>query len=173
VVLSAFRADFPAAVLIVQHIAAEFTPGLVHQLGQRCALPVRCARDGDHPAPGTVLVAASDDHLEVSPERYLRYTPFPKGYPFRPSIDVLFSSCASRWPQPGVGVLLTGMQTDGAEGLLRLKFAGWHTIAQDEGTCVVYGMPKAAAELGAASEVVPLPQIGPAVAAHVRALQNR
>ncbi|VTT98489.1 chemotaxis protein : Chemotaxis response regulator protein-glutamate methylesterase OS=Crinalium epipsammum PCC 9333 GN=cheB PE=3 SV=1: Response_reg: CheB_methylest [Gemmataceae bacterium] len=173
VVLSAFRPGFPAPVVVAQHIGAEFTPGLVQQLALRSALPVRIARDGERPTPGTVLVAASDDHLELACDGTLRYTPVPVNYPYRPSVDVLFSSASVSWPRPGVAVLLTGMGTDGAAGLGQLNAAGWYTIAQNEGTCVVYGMPRAAAELGAASEVVPLPQIGLAVAAHVHAMQKR
>ena len=88
-------------------------------------------------------------------------------YPYRPSVDVLFMSAATVWPRPGIAVLLTGMGSDGAEGMSRLRALGWHTIAQDESTCVVYGMPKAAAEKRAAVEMLPLPRIGPAVAARV------
>jgi two-component system response regulator WspF len=172
-VLAAFPANFPAAVLIAQHIAAEFTPGLVQQLGARCAIPVRIAKEGDRPTAGVVLVAASDDHLAITEELTLRYTPEPRKYPFRPSVDVLFSSAAARWPQAGVAVLLTGMATDGAEGLLRLRSVFWHTIAQDEATCVVYGMPKAAAEKRAAVEVLPLSQIGSAIVAKVLMSQRR
>ncbi|MBA4186482.1 MAG: chemotaxis response regulator protein-glutamate methylesterase [Planctomycetaceae bacterium] len=173
VVLSALRSGFPAPILIAQHIAAEFTPGLVQQLALKCALPVRIAREGERPVPGTVLVAASNDHLELTRDCTLRYTPNPQSYPFRPSIDVLFLSCALHWPRPGIGVLLTGMQTDGAEGLLRLRMAGWHTIAQDEATCVVYGMPKAAAEKRAAIEVLPLNLIGPTISANILSAQPR
>lgn len=173
VVLSAFRTGFPAPVVIAQHIGAKFTPGLVKQLATRTPLPVRIARDGERPAPGTVLVAASDDHLELACDGTLRYTPIPADNPYRPSVDVLFSTAAVSWPRPGVGVLLTGMGADGAAGLAQLSGAGWHTIAQDEGTCVVYGMPKVAAERGAAREVIPLNQIGLSVAAHVHTLHGR
>jgi two-component system response regulator WspF len=162
-VLAAFPADFPAAVLVAQHIAAAFAPALVSLLAGRCKLPVRAAADGDRPAAGQVLVAATDDHLEVTPGLAVRYTKAPAAYPYRPSVDVLFGSAAV-WPRPGVGVLLTGMGPDGAAGLLRLRTLGWHTVAQDEGSCVVYGMPKVAAERGAAAEVLPLGRIGPAVA---------
>jgi two-component system response regulator WspF len=169
VVLTALPADFPAAVLIVQHIDADFAPGLAARLALGCRLPVRVARDGDAPAAGVVLLAATDDHLALGPDRKLHYTADPRAYPYRPSANVLFASLAAHAPRPGVGVLLTGMGTDGAEGLLRLREAGWHTVAQDEGTCVVYGMPKAAADLRAAAEVLPLAQIGPTVVAKVRA----
>lgn len=165
-VLAALPARFPAAVLVAQHIGAEFVPGLVQQLATRTPLPVRIAREGDLPTPGTVLIAASNDHLELTPPHALRYTPHPRTCPYRPSVDVLFTS-ALQWSRPGIGVLLTGMGTDGAEGLLRLRSSGWHTIAQDEATCVVYGMPKAAVEKHAATEVLPLAHIGPTIVAKI------
>ena len=169
-VLGSFPADLPAAVLVVQHIDAAYASGLADRLAAGCRLPVRAARDGDRLTPGVVLLAATDDHLELGPDGRLRYTPEPRSVPFRPSADVLFASLVARGPRTGVGVVLTGMLHDGAAGLLGLRRAGWHTVAQDERTCVVYGMPKAAAELGAAAEVLPLDRIGPAVAARVRAL---
>jgi two-component system response regulator WspF len=166
-VLAVLPSNFPAAVLIAQHIAPEFATGLATWLAARCRLPVRIARAGDIPAAGTVLLAASNDHLEVTPDLTLRYTATPAAYPYRPSVDVLFASAGAAWPRPGVAVLLTGMGSDGAEGLLRLRSQSWHTIAQDEATCVVYGMPKAARERCAATEVLPLSQIGPAVVAKI------
>jgi two-component system response regulator WspF len=169
VVLAALPADFPAAVVVAQHIAAEYAPGLAERLALTCRLSVRTARDGDAPAAGVVLVAATNDHLELGPDRRLRYTPLPRTAPYRPSADVLFMSLAA-CIRPGVGVLLTGMGTDGADGLLRLRKAGWHTVAQDEATCVVYGMPRAAVALRAVVEVLPLPLIGPAVATRARSL---
>ena len=165
-VLSALPADFPAAVVIAQHIEAAFAPGLATQLAARCKLPVRVAQDGEPPTGGVVLLAGSNDHLELGADRLLRYTPNPRNYPYRPSVDVLFASVAAHSSRLGVGVLLTGMGTDGADGLLKLRAAGWHTIAQDESTSVVYGMPKAAVEKRAAVEVLPLPLIGPSVARH-------
>ncbi|HEV3440798.1 MAG TPA: chemotaxis-specific protein-glutamate methyltransferase CheB, partial [Gemmata sp.] len=166
-VLAAFPQRFPAAILIAQHIAAEFAPTLATWLGERCTLPVRTARAGDSPTAGTVLLAESNDHLEIGSDHKVRYTASPRQYPYRPSIDVLFESAAAIWPRLGVGVLLTGMGSDGADGLLRLRGLGWHTIAQDESTCVVYGMPKAAAEKQAATEILPLSQIGPTIAAKI------
>jgi two-component system response regulator WspF len=165
--LSAMPTRFPAAILVVQHIAAQFVPGLVHQLVTRTPLTVRMAQAGDRPTSGTVLVAASDEHLEVAPNQTLRYTPHPRTSPYSPSIDVLFASTAACWGRVGVGVLLTGMLTDGAEGLLQLRMNGWHTIAQDEATSVVYGMPKAAADRKAAMEVLPLSAIGHAIVARI------
>jgi two-component system, chemotaxis family, response regulator WspF len=173
IVLSALPASLPAAVLVVQHIGAEFVPGLVQQLATRTPLPIRMAKSGERPTLGTVLVAATDDHLEVTPEHTLRYTPYPRNNPFRPSADVLFASAGAFWPTPGVGVLLTGMGTDGADGLHRLRTLGWHTIAQDEATCVVYGMPKAAVEKKAATEILPLSEIAPTIVANIFASRKK
>lgn len=166
-VLGAMPRDFPACVLIAQHIASEFASGLADRLSARCRLPVRVARDGDAPAAGVAFLAATNDHMEFGPRFRLRYTAVPQDAPFRPSVDVLFASLAAYCPRVGVAVLLTGMREDGADGLLRLRSCGWHTIAQDERSSVVYGMPKAAAERGAATEVLPLDQIGPTVAARI------
>jgi two-component system response regulator WspF len=165
VVLGALPASLPAAVVVAQHIEAGFAPGLAACLATRSRLPVRVAQDGESPAAGVVLLAATNDHLELGADRRLRYTLTPRSNPYRPSANVLFGSLAAHGPRTGVGVLLTGMGPDGADGLLRLRSFGWHTIAQDERSSVVYGMPKAAAEKGAAVEVLPLDRIGPAVAA--------
>lgn len=173
-VLSVLPADFPAAVLISQHIGVDFAPGLVQQLTTWCRLPVRAAKTGESPAVGTVYVAVSNDHLELGPDRLLRYTPIPRHSPYRPSVDVLFTSAAAHSARLGVGALLTGMGRDGAEGLLRLRAAGWHTIAQDEATSVVKdGMPKAAVARGAAVEVLPLQHIGDSIVAKILALKRR
>lgn len=162
-VLGDLPRDLPAAMLVAQHIAGEFAGGLASWLGARCRFPVRMAVAGDVPHIGEVLIAASDDHLVLRPDGTLAYTPEPRENPYRPAADVLFNSLVTGWHHRGVGVVLTGMGHDGAEGLLRLRNAGWHTIAQNESTCVVYGMPKAAAERRAAVEVLPLDAIGPAV----------
>jgi len=168
VVLGALPPAFPAAVLIAQHIAARYAPGLADRLAGRCRLPVRTARDGDAVVAGVVLLAATDDHLELGPDRRLRYTPVPRDAPYRPAADVLFGSLVAHHPRAGIGVVLTGMGTDGAGGLLRLRAAGWHTIAQDEATCVVYGMPRAAVEVRAAVEILPLALVGPTLVARMR-----
>ena len=125
------------------------------------------ARNGEAPVAGTVLIAGTDDHMELGPDCRLRYTPLPRTAPYRPSADVLFGSQALHAPRLGVAVVLTGMGTDGAEGLLRLRSDGWHTIVQNEATCVVFGMPRAAIEKRAAAEVLPLQQIGPTVVARL------
>jgi two-component system response regulator WspF len=164
-VLRALPATFPGVVLIAQHIASEFAPSLASWLQRACPLPVRLAGAGV-PSLGQVLLAASNDHLVLRPDRRLAYTAEPAENPYRPSVDILFESVAAHWPRPGVAVLLTGMGRDGAAGLLRLRQAGWFTIAQDEASCVVFGMPRAAVESGAACQVLPLDAIGPSLIAH-------
>lgn len=166
-ILSQWPARFPAAVVVAQHIGADFSESLVRWLAEASKLEVRAARSGDRPAPGVVLVAATDDHLVLAPDRTLDYTREPAGNPFRPSVDVLFESLAAHWGGPGVAALLTGIGRDGAQGLLALRRAGWYTVAQDEGTSVVYGMPRAAAELGAAEKVLAVDQIAADIAAHL------
>ncbi len=160
-ILGALPADFPAPVLVAQHIDAEHASALISWLQARSRLEVRAARRGEPPQPGVVLLACSCDHLRVTAEGTLDYTREPADYPYRPSVDVLFESLARHWPAAGAAALLTGIGRDGARGLLALRRAGWRTIAQDQATSVVYGMPRAAAELGAAIDVLPLPEIGP------------
>jgi two-component system response regulator WspF len=167
-ILKALPAGFPAGVVVIQHIAADFAPSLAGWLQGHSLLPVRVARDGDALQPGAVLLAGTNDHLVVRPDRRLAYTPEPVDYPYRPSVDVFFHSLGSAWPRPGVAVLLTGMGSDGAQGLLQLRRLGWHTITQDQAGCVVYGMPKAAADLRAACQVLPLAMIPEAVRDQVR-----
>jgi two-component system response regulator WspF len=162
-ILEAFPPDFPAAVILIQHIGIEFAPSLVHWLGERTRLPVRLARSGDTPTAGIILVAGSNDHLQLGCDRRLVYTPDPVDYPYRPSVDVFFSSLAAWWPNRGVAALLTGMGADGARGLLQLRQAGWLTLAQDRATSIVYGMPQAAVQLGAASQILPLAQLAPTI----------
>lgn len=153
-ILSQLPVNFGAAIAIVQHVDAQFSGGLIDWLNQQTALPVRSAVAGDRLQKGTVLVASTNDHLYLTPELTLGYTSDPIDYPYRPSVDVFFKSLAQHWSRKGTAILLTGMGRDGAEGLSSLRQRGWHTIAQSKESCVVYGMPKAAAELNAASEVL-------------------
>lgn len=155
-VLSGLPKTFPGAIVVVQHIDAAFTPGLISWLSGQCELTVIAALGGVQPMPGHVYVAGGDLHLVVDPSGRLRQTDKPAGGIYLPSIDVFFSSMAANWPKSGMGMLLTGMGRDGARGLLELRQAGFETITQDRFSSSVYGMPKAAAELGAASQVLPL-----------------
>lgn len=151
--------NFNAAIVIIQHINAEFAPGLVEWLGNQTPLPVRLAHEDCCPEKGVVLLAGTNDHMLLTPRLSLSYTSEPKDYPYRPSVNTFFTSVAKYWPRKGVGLLLTGMGKDGAQGLLSLRKAGWHTISQDKESSVVYGMPKAAAELGASVKVLSLKEI--------------
>ena len=162
-VLSRLPKDLRAAIIVVQHVGGEFSEGLADWLNVQTDLNVRLASDGRRPALSTVFLAASNDHLIFTPDLSLTYTNEPTRTPFRPSVDVFFKSVVNCWPLEGVAVLLTGMGRDGAEGLAALRQAGWYTIAQDEATSVVYGMPKAAKELGAAVDILPIDEVAPAI----------
>jgi two-component system response regulator WspF len=154
-VLAPLPRQMANAVVVVQHIDAQFAPGLVSWLDGQIALTVRGAEVGMIPLAGTVSVAISNDHLVIQADGRFAYQSEPLEEPYRPSVDVFFRSLVKHWRDPGVAVLLTGMGRDGGKGMLELRRAGWHTIAQDEASCAVYGMPKAAVELGGASEVLP------------------
>jgi two-component system response regulator WspF len=169
-VLAALAPAPPGPVVVVQHIAADFAAGFATWLHDRTGLPTQLVQDGVTPAAGQVYIVGSNDHVVLRPDRRFAHTPEPRAYPYRPSVNVFFESLGLAWPRPGVAVLLTGMGSDGARGLASLKDLGWHTIAQDEATSVVYGMPRAAAERHAAAQILPLPQIGPAVLARLNAL---
>lgn len=162
-ILSRLPADLAAAVIIIQHLDIQFAANLAAWLGRQSLLPVRLAEDGDKPEAGKVLVAATNDHLVLSADQTLRYTPHPRDYPYRPSVDVFFQSAAQFGARRSVAALLTGMGRDGAQGLLRLREAGWHTLAQDEASSAVYGMPKVAAQLSAAAQILPPEKIADAI----------
>ncbi|MFC4277639.1 chemotaxis response regulator protein-glutamate methylesterase [Achromobacter aloeverae] len=154
--LGGLPADFPAAIVLVQHVDASFATGMASWLDEQVALPVRLAVHGERPQPGTVLLAGTDDHLVLHADGTLRYTREPAEGLYRPSIDVFFDSMARHARAPAIGILLTGMGRDGARGLRTMRQRGMLTIAQDRATSAVYGMPKAAAELDAAVEILPL-----------------
>jgi two-component system, chemotaxis family, response regulator WspF len=153
-ILSRLPADFDAAITIVQHLDEHFSAGFVDWLNQQTALPIRRAVAGDRPTKGVVLVAGTNDHLYMKPDSTLAYSAEPTDYVYRPSVDVFFHSLAQHWQRQATAILLTGMGRDGAEGLKALKQKNWLTIAQNAESCVVYGMPKAAIELNAATQVL-------------------
>jgi chemotaxis response regulator CheB len=158
-VLNHLPKELPAGIVVVQHLGEDFTEGVAKWLGESTDLEVRVAREGDRPMAGIVLVAGGNEHLVFKTAGRLGYTPDPRDKVYRPSIDVFFQSVCHLWRAPVVGVLLTGMGKDGAQGLKALRGAGHHTIAQDEATCAVYGMPKAAAAISAAVDILPLERI--------------
>jgi two-component system response regulator WspF len=161
--LLALPRDCHLAIVVVQHVDVAFSQGLATWLGDRSGRTVRVAEHGEPPQADTVLLAGTNDHLVMSNQRTLEYREEPREIFFRPSVDVFFESVADHWPQAGIALLLTGMGRDGGKGMLRLRAAGWHTIAQDEATSVVWGMPKAAVELGAACQVLPIEQMPRAI----------
>ena len=165
-ILSYFPVDFRAAVLVVQHVDEQFTPGLASWLQHNSKIPVRIARHGERISPGGVWLAGTRENLTCQNGTVL-YTPAPEEAVHSPSIDVLFLSLAQQHLATCAGVLLTGMGRDGAAGLLAMRKSGALTIAQNAATSVVYGMPKAAADLDAAAEILPLSAIGPRICEHV------
>lgn len=171
-ILSRLPQGVPAALAIVQHVDAHFAPGLAAWLSRETGHDVRIARAGDRPAQGMVAMASTNDHLVLTRDTGFAYTAHPADYAYRPSVDVFFHSLIHAWTGPIVAVLLTGMGSDGAQGLLTLRRAGWHTIAQDQATSVVYGMPKAAAALRAAVDILPLDHIAPAIVSAVRSAES-
>jgi two-component system chemotaxis response regulator CheB len=155
-------------ILIAQHMLPGFTPTFARRLNDICALVVKEAEDGEEPQPGTVYIAPGGRHLLVArrgARPVLRVTDDPPVNRHRPSVDALFRSVAQHFGAASTALLLTGMGADGAEAMLELRAAGAHTIAQDEASCVVFGMPRQAILIGAAAEVLP---IG-AMAARLRA----
>ena len=166
-ILSRITTPRKATIVIVQHVDAAFAPGLSEWLSQHAGRKVELIRDGMELTEGSVLLSGTDDHLVLEANHRLHYSLEPRGVTYRPSVDVFFKSVAAHWPQTGIAVLLTGMGRDGAEGLLQLRHLGWTTIAQDEATSVVWGMPRAAVELGAADQILPLPLIGRAITGYL------
>jgi two-component system response regulator WspF len=164
-VLQDLPAPFPVPIAVVQHIDPRFVDGLCQWLGETTGHQVIPSTPGPCRA-GEVVVASGEHHLVVDVAGY-HHDPNPSEVIHRPSVDRLFESAVERGVTPGVAVLLTGMGRDGAVGLGRLRAAGWGTIAQDEATSVVWGMPGAAVRSGAAEDVLPLESIGSRVAARL------
>lgn len=162
-VLGAFPKQWGAAVVLIQHVDVAFASGLARWLKEKTGRSVEIVREGARPEPGTIVLAATNDHLLLDSSGRFAYTAEPMKQNFRPSVDVFFKSAAAHWPAGGAAVVLTGMGRDGAAGLLLLRRAGWLTIAQDQATSVVWGMPRAAVEVGGAALVLPISRIGAAV----------
>lgn len=159
--LRSLPADFPAAIVLVQHVDQVFASGMAEWLSSASGLTVRLAQQGERPQSGTVLLAGTNHHIRLLKNGTLAYTAEPVNEIYRPSIDVFFESVARHWNGDAVGVLLTGMGRDGAQGLKLMREQGFLTIAQDQHSSAVYGMPKAAAAIDAAVEIRPLDKIAP------------
>jgi len=135
--------------VIIQHMDNEFSHGMAQWLNEQASINIEIAKDNQVPKMGHVYMAGTNDHLIINKTGRFEYTAEPVDYPYRPSVDVFFESALSHWPNKLIGVLLTGMGRDGANGLLSFYNRGMITIAQDQKSCAVYGMPKAASELKA------------------------
>jgi len=162
--LTMLPADAPG-VVIVQHMPERFTRSFAERCDELCTVRVREAQDGDRMLVGHALIAPGNHHLTLcrnGAQYFVRVHSGPPVNRHRPSVDVLFDSVAACAGRNAVGILMTGMGADGARGLLAMRAAGARTIAQDEATCVVFGMPREAIALGAAEAVLPLPRIAPA-----------
>lgn len=155
-VLGRLPENFKSAIVVVQHVDAQFSQGLADWLDQQTKLPVRLAKQGDRPESGVVLLAGSDDHLVLTSSGNLKYVEEPRSVHYRPSVNVFWDSLGKYWGGDLTAVLLTGMGRDGAEAMLRLRELGACTIAQNENSCAVFGMPKAAVALKAAKQICTL-----------------
>jgi two-component system chemotaxis response regulator CheB len=162
-ILSALPADFSVPILIVQHIMSGFSSGLASWLNQLVPLEVRLAQNTDKPQPGQVLIAPDNNHMLVNSKGLVSLSQEPPQNGLRPAANYLFNSVAEVYGATAIGIILTGMGGDGAEGLLTLRETGAHTIAQDEASCVVFGMPAVAIELGAAEQILPADKIAAAI----------
>ena len=159
-------------IVIVQHMPEQFTKSFADRLNDLCLINVKEAQDGDAVLQGRALIAPGNKHALLrrsGAKYYVEVKNGPLVNRHRPSVDVLFRSTALYAGKNAIGVIMTGMGDDGAKGLLEMKEAGAKTVAQDEKTCVVFGMPKEAIKLGAADKILPIEQI----AKHVLLLKNR
>lgn len=174
-VLQPLPPDCPA-VLIAQHMPAGFTKSFAQRLDGLCRITVKEAEHGERVLPGYAYIAPGAYHLSLARSGANYVAHLDQELPVnrhRPSIDVLFDSAARHAGKNAIGMILTGMGKDGAEGLLRMKKAGAFTLAQDEASCVVFGMPKEAIAIGAADEVAPLGEMSRRVLAHLRTFGAR
>lgn len=158
--------DFPAALLVVQHMPPGFTEVFANRLNKVCSLEVKEAKDGDLVIPGRVLIAPGDSHMKIKKTSMSTIVVLSKRPPVnghRPSADVLFQSVAEEYGPKALGVIMTGMGEDGAQGIGEIRKAGGRTVAQDEKSCIVFGMPKAAIRTGCVDRVVSLDEMSGAI----------
>ncbi|WP_071515154.1 chemotaxis-specific protein-glutamate methyltransferase CheB [Geitlerinema sp. PCC 9228] len=160
-ILSQLPAKFPVPIVCVQHISEGFLSGLIEWLRVKCKLPVQVAASGEIPQPGTVYFPPEGMHLELTKQGRFWYSSAAPISGHRPSVDVTFKAIAASYGASAVGVLLTGMGSDGAQGIKAMADAGGTTVAQDEASCVVFGMPKVAIALGGVQQVLALNEIAP------------
>ncbi|MCT7951668.1 chemotaxis-specific protein-glutamate methyltransferase CheB [Ancylothrix sp. C2] len=162
-ILTSFPANFPVPLICVQHISEGFLQGLVDWLNAECAMTVKIASPGEWPQPGTIYFPPERYHLELNSQGRFNCSSAPPCSGHRPSVTVTFNSLAKIYGSKAMAILLTGMGRDGADGMQAISRAGGLTIAQDEKTSVVFGMPKEAIALNAASLVLPVNEIAPMI----------
>jgi two-component system, chemotaxis family, protein-glutamate methylesterase/glutaminase len=167
-ILRSLPAGFPAPIVMVQHMSPGFIHGLAEWLNHDGQIPVRVAEDNEALVPGRALLAPDNAHLTVTGKQRIKLDLSPPVGGHRPSGNLLFASAGNHYGSRALGVLLTGMGNDGAQGMAALKAAGGETIAQDEGTSVIFGMPRTAIQMGVVDHVLPLSNIAAAIEAFVR-----
>lgn len=162
IILTKLPAEFPAAVAVSQHMPRGFTGPLAERLAKLCKLRVREAREGDEPEPGTTLICPAGFHMQFKKKSGKARVALAEGINedrYIPSVDVMMRSAAQTFGERAMGVLLTGMGSDGRDGMLEIKSKGGYTIAESRETAVVFGMPQEAIKAGAALKVLPLTEI--------------
>jgi two-component system, chemotaxis family, response regulator WspF len=162
-VLNKIKPDTKATFVVIQHMDKQFSHGMVKWIDEQTDIKVEIAKIDQKPVAGIVYCAGTNDHLIIKKNGHFDYTENPVDYPYRPSVDAFFESAITHWPNKMIGVLLTGMGRDGASGLLSFYNRDMFTIAQNEESCAVYGMPKAAIELNAAKKILHIDDIGDAI----------
>ena len=160
-VISPLPKNFPVPIICTQHISPGFLEGLVNWLDGESQLRIKIAQKGEYPRPGTVYFAPENSHLQLTSQGQFIHTSTEPVDGHCPSATVMFQSVAKFYGRKSLGILLTGMGRDGATGMKAIAEIGGMTIAQDEKSCIVFGMPKAAIEIGAAKHILPLQKIAP------------
>ncbi|MGE0084607.1 MAG: chemotaxis-specific protein-glutamate methyltransferase CheB [Desulfococcaceae bacterium] len=159
ILLSALPENFPCPIVIAQHIAADFVSGMVNWLDKIVSLKVKTGVDGESLVPGTVYISPSEKHMRAEQGKRIGFAPVQTGDIYFPSCNILLTSAAEVYGSGCIGIILTGMGDDGISGLRAIKDAGGFTIAQDEQTSVIFGMPRVAIEKGCADKVLPIHKI--------------
>lgn len=160
-ILSKLPLNLPIPILCVQHISEGFLPGLIDWLAATCQLSIEIATAGESPKPGTIYFPQERSHLELDNRGLFIYSAAPALGGHRPSVTVTMKSVAKIYGRRSIGVILTGMGRDGADGMLAISKSGGLTIAQDKSSCVIFGMPKEAIALGAVQKILPVSKIAP------------
>lgn len=163
-ILTALPSGFSCPVLIAQHISDGFAQGMVDWLGGLCRLPVRLAAEGELLQAGVIYISPSERHFSVTPSGHIALLARSASDVFHPSCDVLLHAVAKVFGRQAIGIILTGMSSDGAKGIARIRELGGVTLAQDEATSVVFGMNRVAIEAGAVQQILPLQAIAAAMA---------